>query len=68
MVGVRKMAIFVMFSTYCIYADISGYEWLGGSEKVQKYADVIQGWSLSHVKCLMDADEFEHVALIQHNR
>jgi hypothetical protein len=27
---------------YCIYADM-----VGGSEKVQTYADVIYGWSLS---------------------
>ena len=33
--GVRKMANF---------ADVG---WLGASEKVQKCADVIQGWSLS---------------------
>ena len=30
---------------YCIYADI-----VGGSEKVQKYADVIQGWSLGFIR------------------
>ena len=35
----RKMVIFADVQ-YCIYADI-----VGGSEKVQKYADVIQGWS-----------------------
>ena len=34
-----------MFST--IYADIG---WVDGSEKVQKLADVIQGWSLRYEK------------------
>ena len=34
--GVRKMAILRTFST--IYADV---EWVGGSVKVQKYADVL---------------------------
>ena len=35
---------------YCIYADLTPLvgvgEWVGGSEKVQNYADVIYGWSL----------------------
>ena len=26
---------------YCIYADLTPLEWVGGSEKVQNYADVI---------------------------
>ena len=37
---VRKMAIYTEVQ-YFIYADI-----VGGSEKVQSYADVIYGWSL----------------------
>ena len=31
---------------YCIYADIGWLERVGGSEKVQNYADVIYEWSL----------------------
>ena len=38
---VRKTVIFADVQ-YCIYADI-----VGGSEKVQNYADVIYGWSLT---------------------
>ena len=30
---------------YCIYADLTPK--VGGSERVQNYADVIYGWSLS---------------------
>ena len=39
---VQKMAIFADVQ-YCIYADTE----VGGLEKVQTYADVIYGWSLS---------------------
>ena len=35
----QKMAFFADV-LYCIYSDIVG-EWVGGSEKVQKYADVV---------------------------
>ena len=31
---------------FCIYADIGWLERVGGSEKVQNYADVIYEWSL----------------------
>jgi hypothetical protein len=41
---IQKMAIFADVQ-YCIYADIVG-GWVGGSEKVQKYAEIIKGWSL----------------------
>ena len=40
--GSEKCQFFLTFIT--IHADVG---WLGGSEKVQKYADVIQGWSLN---------------------
>ena len=39
---VRKLAIFAVI-LYCIYADILS-EWVGMSEKVQEYANVIYGW------------------------
>ena len=42
-VGVKKSSLADV--QYCIYADIVGG--LGGSEKVQSYADVIYRWSLS---------------------
>ena len=41
-VGSEKWKFFLTFST--IHADVG---WLGGSEKVQKCANVIQGWSLN---------------------
>ena len=31
---------------YCIYADLTPFNEVGGSEKVQNYADVIYEWSL----------------------
>ena len=37
----RKMAIFAHLQ-YCTYTDV-----VGGSEKDQNYADIIQGWSLA---------------------
>jgi hypothetical protein len=40
---VRKMAIFAAVQYY-IYANVG---WMGESEKVQKCADVIIGWSLT---------------------
>ena len=42
----QKKAFFAHVQ-YCIYADIV-VGWVGGSEKVQKCADVIQGWSSSN--------------------
>ena len=39
-VGFRKWPVLPV-QYYCIYADI-----VGGSEKVQNYADVIYGWCL----------------------
>ena len=38
--GGLKKVIFVNFHHYCIYANI-----VGGSKKVQTFADVIYGWS-----------------------
>ena len=38
--GLKKRAVFADIR-YCIYADM-----VGGSKKVQKFADVIYGWSL----------------------
>ena len=45
--GFRKWYFLVTFSNegYCVHADRLT-EWLGRSENVQKYADVIYGWSL----------------------
>ena len=40
------MAVFADFQ-HCIYADIVG---MGGSEKVPKYADVINRWSLFEIR------------------
>ena len=40
---VLKMSSFAVVQ-YCIYADLTPL--VGGSEKIQNYADVIYGWSL----------------------
>ena len=39
---VQKMAISAEVQDYCIYAG-----WVGGFEKVQKFAKVIYGWFLT---------------------
>lgn len=46
--GVRKWPFLLKFTKYCLHADIGG----GGSEKIEKYSDVIQGWPQSSCSIL----------------
>ena len=45
--GSRKWPVLLMFST--VFVLTSHFKWVGGSEKVQNYADVKYGWSLTKI-------------------
>ena len=41
--GSRKLSVLLMFCTV-VYADLTPFKWVGGSEKVLNYDDVIFIW------------------------